>query len=204
MRARLIIGVATVVWVAAIVGGGATLLRYSGTAGAVTPAPTSWPVASHVSPQGDETIVMFAHPFCPCTNASLAELDRLLAATGKRATVLFLDPSTEDENWRSSALVQRAQAIAGVTVGFDEGGAEAKLFGAHTSGHVVVYDARGALVYAGGITQARGHEGWAAGQQAVRDFLTGRDPGGLKAPTYGCALDGPRNTELADKGELQR
>ena len=70
----------------------------------------------------------------------------------------------------------------------DEGGVEAKRFGARTSGHVLVYSAAGELTFQGGITAGRGHEGANAGQQGALDGARGRSCC-EKSEVYGCQLD---------------
>ena len=50
----------------------------------------------------------------------------------------------------------------------DDDGAEARRFGAETSGQTLLYDARGALAFSGGITGARGHAGDNAGRASLR------------------------------------
>jgi len=47
------------------------------------------------------TLVLFAHPHCPCTRASLHELDRLLAETQNRVsvTVVFTIPDGVPVDW---------------------------------------------------------------------------------------------------------
>jgi len=84
-----------------------------------------------------------------------------------------------------------------VTVDFDGGGAEAKRFGAETSGAVVLYDRAGRLVFHGGITAARGHEGDSFGQQRIAALLTGARADRTDAPVFGCALDGSEQVRLA-------
>ena len=55
----------------------------------------------------------------------------------------------------------------------DPGGAEARRFGVATSGHVLLYDTRGDLIFSGGITPGRGEQGDNAG------------PGGVARPDHG-------------------
>ena len=201
MRApiKLVIAIAAAAWLLAIFAGGTALLRYSATGGHSGATPVMWPASSTLARKPQTTMIMFAHPFCACTRASLAELERLLARTGASATVVFLDPRGEDPAWRASRLIERARELQGVTVVFDEAGRESALFGAETSGHLVVYDADGALRYSGGITQARGHEGWSAGQETVASVLGGGVEESPRSPIYGCSLTGPQQPEFADK-----
>jgi len=84
--------------------------------------------------------------------------------------------------WRS------ATAIPSVTVHEDPDGAQARLFGAETSGDVLLYDMRGQLMFQGGITGSRGHVGDNAGESSIISFLAGRETGLKKTPVYGCSL----------------
>jgi hypothetical protein len=75
-------------------------------------------------------------------------------------------------------------------VTIDRGEREAHRFGALTSGAVVVYAPSGDLVFEGGLTIARGHEGGAAPER-IRDLVTANATSPLLGPVFGCGLDGP-------------
>src|SRR5690349_14866162 len=82
-----------VLWVAGLLLGGRTLWLYSVTPGKAAPAPAQWPKEAPISRQaGRATLVMLAHPHCPCTRASLAELEKLVAHADADVWVLFLRP----------------------------------------------------------------------------------------------------------------
>ena len=157
----------------------------------VRPAPAHWPEASGLSLARDRyTLVMLAHPKCPCTRASLGELERLMAETqGKIQTyILFVRPAGFSESWVKTDLWQKAEKIPGVQVVMDDKGAKAKYFNGSTSGETYLYDAKGNLMFAGGITASRGHEGDNAGRSAI-DSLIQEGKSNLKQTyTFGCAL----------------
>jgi hypothetical protein len=134
-------------------------------------------------------MILFAHPKCPCTEATMEELNRILAhAAGNVTThVLFLKPAGFSDDWLRSSLWEGAAAIPGVAVREDSAGAEARIFGAETSGYLVVYAPNGKLLYKGGITGSRGHAGDNAGADAVISLLAGT-PGLPSAPVFGCSL----------------
>src|SRR5712671_6320482 len=150
-------------WLLAIAGGFSILWKYKttpGDAGAVSPG--SWPAGTAVRRSADRaTLLLFAHPRCDCTRASVAELARLMARFHERleARVLFWAPSEAPADWSKGDLSTSAEGIPGVTVLRDAGGAEASRFGVATSGAVVLYDPQGRLLFKGGVTAARGHEG---------------------------------------------
>jgi hypothetical protein len=135
---------------------------------------------------------MLAHPHCPCTRASIGELALLMAHVQGRltATVLFLSPSDMPAAWEQTDLWEDAAAIPGVTVMRDADGAEARRFGAVTSGQVIVYDASGRVLFSGGITPSRGHAGDNQGRSAIVALLDG-DPSVRGSRVFGCSLVTP-------------
>lgn len=134
---------------------------------------------------------MIAHTKCACTRASLRELERLMARAGNRAEafVVFVGPPDKPAIGILD-LRDAARAIPGVRIVEDE--REARVFGALTSGQVVLYDAAGVLRFRGGITPSRGHEGATAGGETVRRFVaTGEQetsPPTTASEVFGCAL----------------
>jgi hypothetical protein len=73
----------------------------------------------------------------------------------------------------------------------DPDGAIAQAFGAYTSGQVLVYGADGGLLFNGGITASRGHEGDNPGRAAIVARLRDQVPAPSTASVFGCALDEP-------------
>jgi hypothetical protein len=190
-------------WVIALGGGFVTLWRYEGTPGADGGPRARWPAESAIErPRGVPTLLMFAHPQCVCTRASLAELDRLRSRLDGRlaAYVVFLRPAGADGAWDRSALWDKVAAMPGVTAVRDLDGREAVRFGAVTSGHTLVYDAQGGLLFSGGLTAARGREGEAQGARQIISLLaTGRSERSA-SPVFGCAL---RQAEAVGDTPLQ-
>ncbi len=181
-------------WFALLGGGSALLARYESTAGPAGPAPAEWPEASPLRrAPGMATLVMVAHPQCPCTRASIEELAALLAEGAGRVTahVVFLQPENGGADWTQGASWQAAAALPGVTVSADAAGAEAGRFGGETSGDVLLYDARGRLIFHGGITAARGRAGANAGRSTLTDLLAGHPTLRTRTPVFGCPLTTP-------------
>jgi hypothetical protein len=183
----------TGVWLVAVAGGMFSLTAYKSTPGGAAEPSVRWPSDSRLArAPGKATLIMAAHPRCTCTRASLHELSRLLDVAGRDVTayVLFAKPSDDgDSEWTNSELWKRAQEIDGVTVVLDEDGVEAKRFDARVSGTVLLYDAGGRLLFDGGITPARGHEGDSFGRQRIITLLSGGTADRADSPTFGCALD---------------
>ncbi len=183
---------AVCLWSAAVVVGFATLWRHDATPGVLGTPPVQWPAndAAALDPQR-LTLVTFAHPHCPCTMATLGELARLLASRPEAfaATVAFYSDPELGPGWERSASWDRAASIPGVTVRCDPSGAAARTFAARTSGFTVVYTRAGDLVYHGGLTGSRGHEGDNPGAAAVLDLATGGGGAAVRSSAvYGCAL----------------
>jgi hypothetical protein len=167
------------------------LWSYERTPGAAAAALRQWPADSPVRRDADRaTLVMLAHPHCPCTRASLGELARLMAQARGHVTayVLFVKPSGFPDGWEQTDLLASAAAIPGVTVVRDDEGVEAGRFRAATSGQTMLYDAEGRLLFSGGITGGRGHEGDNAGRAAVVSLLDAGGAGRSETPVFGCPL----------------
>jgi hypothetical protein len=183
--------IAFVLWLAVVGGGTLEMTRYSNSPGGSGQAPARWPADSQIPFDASRpTLIMFAHPRCPCTRASLGELAVLLAQfPGKiNAHVVFLKPVDTVANWERSDLWRTASAIPDVTVYTDNAGTEARRFHAETSGQTLLYDRSGALQFQGGITLARGHAGDNPGRTALQDLMREGRPSRVRTPVFGCSL----------------
>ncbi len=191
-------------WLLAVAVGFAILWKYKSTPGSGGAVPPErWPAGSTVARSPDRaTLLLFAHPRCTCTRASLAELARILARFHDRldARVLFWTPREAPAGWDRGDLWTSAARIPGVTVLRDAEGAEASRFGVATSGGVVLYDDRGRLLFHGGITAARGHEGDSFGQERIALLLTTGAADRADAPVFGCALEQEPPVRVARAG----
>jgi hypothetical protein len=188
--------VLVVCWASAVLGGSAALVRYKSRPGEAFDAPARWPAGSSIAPDaGQPTLLMFVHPDCPCTRASLRELVPVATAHAGRLSVrILIDSGSGDD----AAARQLAARVPGATVVTDDG-REAARFAARTSGLVVVYDAEGALMFRGGITSSRGHEGDSVGRRRLLALLAGRPSDRRDAPVFGCAL-ADRSAERSPEG----
>ena len=191
-------------WSAGVLTGMCALWTYGAAPGTDAAAQSHWPAQSQIHRDGRPTLVLFAHPLCPCTRASLAELARLCATCGDRVDthVVLIAPnesdnSRHDAQWQQSAIQTLAADIDGVTLHRDAGRHETRLFGAETSGACLLYAADGRLLFAGGITASRGHEGDNFGRQAIQAWLTRTQPASSTSAVYGCPLFEPRNRSAA-------
>jgi hypothetical protein len=202
-KGRFILITVCAAWALMIGAGLGLLWDYENAPGPASAPPSRWPLDSRIRPATDRaTLVMLAHPRCPCTRASIGELDRLMAQAQGRVTahVLFLKPAGSSDDWERTDLWQSAARIPGVSVVVDDGGAEARRFRAVTSGQTALYDARGRLLFSGGITASRGHSGDNAGRSAVVSLLNAGEAERTETSVFGCPLDGPR-TECLEEAD---
>lgn len=198
---RAILIIACVAW-SLVVGLGLGLLwKYENAAGPAATVPANWPSDSSIRPATDRaTLIMLAHPHCPCTRATIGELSRLMTQAQGRVTayVLFLKPEGSSTDWEKTDLWQSAASIPGVNVIVDNDGAEARRFHARTSGQTALYDVDGRLLFSGGITASRGHSGDNAGRSAIVSLLNTGNAERTETLVFGCSLERPRSECLAE------
>jgi hypothetical protein len=188
---RLAIGLVPV-WLLATLAGMAVLVDYEVTPGAESEARQRWPEASAIPRSAERpALIVAAHPRCPCTQATLGELEILLAQAGERldAHVVFVQPAGKDAAWvRETPLYREAAAISGVSAHVDSGGEEAQRFGTFTSGATLFYDVTGELLFRGGLTGSRGHQGDNAGRASLLALALGEAPERRETFVFGCSL----------------
>ena len=190
-RSGWVIWVATAVWFAAFAGGTAAFMRFEFTPGDETGAPRVWPKDSSLALHPDGmTLVLFAHPHCDCTRASLDELQVVLSHRSRpmSAEVVFvqlsgfMDQEMSDESW------EKAGRIPGIERRIDKEGVEARRFGALVSGYTVLYDSSGKLLFEGGVTGSRGQVGANTGRNSVIGLLRDGKVDTSRTPVFGCYL----------------
>lgn len=180
-----------VVWAAAIGAGFAKLWTYAGTAGPPARASANWPGATRLPREASRrTLVVFVHPYCACSRATMEELGRLVAHVRNRLAihVLVYRPSDTTPGWERTDLWESAARIPGVEVSSDEDATEAAVFGVFVSGQTLLYDTDGRLLFNGGITFARGHEGDNDGRTAIQSLVMGETVQVHQTPVFGCFL----------------
>jgi hypothetical protein len=191
LRKNVAVLVAVALWIPALVFGIRTLWQYADTPGLAATPPAIWPAdtRARLAP-GRATLVIFAHPQCPCSRATIGELAWVMARCREKVevSVWFYAPSQEPGNWPKTELWRSAAAIPGVGVFEDKDGSEARRFGASTSGQALLYDSGGRLVFNGGITAFRGHSGDNDGRDAIVSLVHGETPMRRATPVFGCGL----------------
>jgi hypothetical protein len=186
-------------WLCVVSFGTYYLMVYSNTPGELAHPSVQWPNESALVRKKDmPTLLLFGHPECPCTVATIGELDSLMAKVNGRlhVNVLFVIPKEERENWTDSSLERQARAVPGTTVLIDTDGSEAARFDAKTSGQVLLYDESGTLQFSGGLTSARGHAGDNLGKSVVINFVNERKLIARTTPVFGCALFEPAERKV--------
>jgi hypothetical protein len=169
------------------------LLGFNGTAAPQHSAPAVWPAASEIALHpGKPAVLVFLHPLCPCSRATLHELDRVLAllspADPHPDIHLLFVRSVKTPDWKGGDLWHDATRVRGAVPEWDEGGREAARFRALTSGAVLLYDVQGNLLFQGGVTGVRGHEGDNLGASRLLEALETGRPAGHLSQVFGCAL----------------
>jgi hypothetical protein len=183
--------VAVALWISAVGFGIRTLWQYADTPGRAATTPAIWPADTLVGrAPGRATLVIFAHPQCPCSRATIGELARVMARCREKVdvSVWFYAPSQEPGNWTKTELWRSAAMIPGVRVFEDRDGRQARWFGAATSGQALLYDSGGRLAFNGGITALRGHSGDNEGRDAIISLVHGETPMRRSTPVFGCSL----------------
>ena len=134
--------VAAILWSIASVGGWAWTTRYEF---ATHPdnnlrRAEQWPTASRLALAEDrQTLLFFIHSRCPCTRASVHELERVLTGTGlsesqlpKLIVVASLPPDASNKWARHRHFTPDLHAASRGNI-LDVGGTESSRFGATTS-----------------------------------------------------------------------
>lgn len=189
---KFFVSFCVILWFSTVVSGVIYLTRYENTSADTNISyPLTFPPESRIERRTDlPTLIFFAHPKCPCTRASLHELERLMTDVDGKLQVfmVFIKPKDESEEWTETDLRKSAEAIPNVKVLIDEGERETNIFNAQTSGLVLFYDINGTLRFNGGITASRGHEGDNAGRQAIFEIITKEADKSTETFVFGCPL----------------
>lgn len=205
--ARVLLLGGTISWLLVISFGLWILWGYENTPCKAAQPPPQWPADSKIQPARDHaTLVLLAHPHCPCTRATIGELASIMAHAQGRLTayVLFLKPAGFSEEWEKTDLWRSAASIPGVTAVIDDEGAEADRFHAATSGQTLLYNAGGRLLFSGGITGSRGHFGDNAGQSAIVSFVISGAAERTESSVFGCPLFDPNSECRIPKNEKHK
>ncbi|MBB3210076.1 hypothetical protein FHS27_005922 [Rhodopirellula rubra] len=141
----------------------------------------------------------------------MRELEHIDAECERKVDLqfVFYCPDDEEVEWAKTNLWTHAARLSSHPIFIDRGGNEARLFGATTSGFVCLFSRDGKVLYAGGVTPSRGHEGDNKGRQTIRDVVLGRSVEHIRLPTYGCPIHESTSatncgSECCQPSEVQR
>ena len=169
--------------------------EYTFTAGSSPTTPAKLPVLSGIPrTTGQKQLVMFVHPHCQCTKASLTELSRALNDIQKQGvqcpqvTFVIRQPELADERWESSPIITQCTSFETAQLLHDPGGRQARIFGVMNSGTCCLFNETGDLQFLGGITISRGHQGLNPGSVMLKDSILHGSIVSNPVPVFGCAL----------------
>ena len=189
---RMLLPAAVAIWAVGVAAGFRAFHAYGNAPGTAGPAPALAPDETRAEADDRRPrLIAFAHPRCPCTGATLAELAALLDLdrSGVAAEVRFVRPAGVPEGWERTPLWRTASAIPGVAVSCDDGGVLARRFGAeHRATSSSPTPTAGSCSPA--ASPARGGTGDNPGRRAVLALLAGV-PAPPRTPVFGCPLFAP-------------
>ena len=201
-HSKILLLLACVVWLSAVGYGLHFVWSYENSPGQSGTPPNAWPATSKINRKhGLPTLVLFIHPHCPCSRATIGELAILMAHSQGlvNANVAFVKPAGFSESWEKTDLWNSVIDIPAVNVTVDENGVEARRFRSETSGQAALYNAQGQLVFSGGITGARGHSGDNDGRTAIVSLLATGMSAKTETPVFGCPLVKDTSNEQSEE-----
>lgn len=137
-----------------------------------------------------QTLLIFYHPHCPCTHATAVNLRTTLetSSVSLKTYAFAYCPQNVSESWISSPLTSAFKDGIGATIVVDRAGEISAHCGAKTSGHLLAYDDQGSLLFSGGVTSSRGHEGNCRPSSNLLQVITSGASDTRHWPVYGCSL----------------
>ena len=174
----------------AIFAGWFQLVRFSTTAGEQSSAPAVLP-AGLFPANRLPLLLVFIHPQCSCTAATVEQLDQLLNQTPNPVDLVLAV-------YDSAALHGKQPIQPGASLHHpfrilaDPNGRLARRFGAATSGEILLYSPSRQLLFQGGITPGRAHTGVSPGsQELLAALVSGRHAATASTPqmaVFGCPI----------------
>ena len=167
----------------------------------------TWPNSTkltNVSNSGH--LVVFVHPYCPCTRTTLRNLDELTDLIKIEVSVVQLRNASLESLHTPIPSIARIVQENNWSLIPDYDGTQAYIFGVKTSGECLLYAPNGDLLFAGGITVSRGHQGDNEGLSTLKELVhqLASPPSGsvsstkehrssesykyAQFPTFGCPL----------------
>jgi len=178
-------------WSVCIVSGQIAIWNYETAPAEYAPANTDWPADTELRQSEDSlTLVMALRPHCPCSRASLRELQRILDRQAEPVDIhiLMFRPEDVSSNRPRTSLCDTARSLPNADITIDHDSREASRFGTLTSGHVILFAPDGRWLFSGGLTSSRAHEGAGRGRMALEQCLQGNSPQNKTVPVFGCEI----------------
>ena len=133
-------------------------------------------------------LFVFLHPRCACSFATLNELERVIASVSDKPDIHFYFADVMDHQaLLETHLWQQAQHFNAQSLQIDIQNI-ADFFAVESSGTLLLYKANGELLFNGGITASRGHEGDNAGKSQLISILNQQTFEPTQPAVFGCAL----------------
>lgn len=178
-------------WGIVVLSGIWVVTAYSNSPGPLQNTPRHWPADTAISLDVRvPTIVLFVHPKCPCSMATLRELGRNLGDIADQIAVRIVVycPKEASDSWTDTKLKELAEQLFPDSTLIDRNAIEARRFAAATSGHVFAFSPAGLCLFQGGVTSSRGHEGDNLGVQAIRQIAESKNNICKTTPVFGCPI----------------
>ena len=179
-----------VLWAMLVATGLVWMTAYSMSPGVEVEPLTGRPANSSIFFSDDvPTLVAFLHPRCPCTQPTMGSLAKLMAKKHQIVVQpIFFLPGTKPDSWARADYWDRLMASGAHRPMIDVDGRFARQCRVTTSGHVILFAADGRVLYSGGITGGRVHEGDNMGLTRLNRILDGVPVENPSFPVYGCSI----------------
>ena len=103
-------------------------------------------------------------------------------------TLLLYQPSRLPAGWKQDTDLAKEAAVLRPRLVADIDGKYASALHASTSGEVLLYSPNRQLLFQGGLTQQRGHEGASRGDTLLFAALHGKPTAGRSTSVFGCPI----------------
>jgi len=137
------------------------------------------------------SLVVLIHPKCSCSTATLKEVERLKIGLKDKLDVklVFISYGDKSKNWYQGPVWDLAVSMKkNVSIVLDNDGQILKTLGTKTSGTAYLVGPDLKVVFQGGLTPIRGHEGATSGQAFIASWVKGNTKSSLIQKIFGCGV----------------
>ena len=181
------------IWALSITAGFLSLIHYALASGKVGYG-TIWPNTTSIElDKKAPTLIMFFHPQCSCSKASVSGLIDIVRNAKNKINVIVVlyKPEEKLDTWITQSDIWKRLVENKIKVIIDTNGVESKKFNSATSGQTYLYETNGFAVFSGGVTPARGHEGDSRGKMAILNYVNNHTVITKITAVFGCSLTNP-------------